>query len=438
MSDRKYNEEQYRKQQITGNDLHNAAVCNQIADESLEWNPNEAVYWRKLAVEHAENHYGKSSIENTSYYEKLASDYLEQGSRSQALKWNSKARKIKIRQLGEYALALLENELFELQVYGLMYKYDEISNVRERIKILLEKNPDCEETVLYKVYSEMAQHKKSDGNFEFVDAAMRIAEKVYGEISMEMAEIYRIKAIETWQFAEEQEDQERKKEAVKLNNKAYYIATHAKDDGRGSHVLSGIQRNMLFMRLPDELSYEELRAMIEKNLPADNSEVAGQDVDDCKGNDSEEGLSMALGEKLEALYEKGNQLEREERYEEALQAWQEGYALIPADSRLGLEATNRFLAAIGDVYFLRKGMYQEAYECFDAARGYGGYGNPFIMLRLGECCLELGNEKNAAEYLLRAWMMEGEEIFGPDENGEDDGSKYYEFLRAHVDLEKLK
>lgn len=112
--------------------------------------------------------------------------------------------------------------------------------------------------------------------------------------------------------------------------------------------------------------------------------------------------------------------------------------MIPADSRLGLEATNQFLAAIGDVYFLRKGMYQEAYECFDAARGYGGYGNPFIMLRLGECCLELGNEKNAAEYLLRAWMMEGEEIFGPDENGEDDRSKYYEFLRAHVDLEKLK
>ena len=60
-----------------------------------------------------------------------------------------------------------------------------------------------------------------------------------------------------------------------------------------------------------------------------------------------------------------------------------------------------------------------------------GYGNPFIMLRLGECCLEIGDEKNALEYLLRAYMFEGEEIFAPDDEGED---KYFEFLRTHIDL----
>ena len=55
------------------------------------------------------------------------------------------------------------------------------------------------------------------------------------------------------------------------------------------------------------------------------------------------------------------------------------------------------------------------------------------MLRLGECCLEIGDEKNAIEYLLRAYMMEGKEIFEPDENGEDDGLKYFDFLRTHVE-----
>lgn len=148
--------------------------------------------------------------------------------------------------------------------------------------------------------------------------------------------------------------------------------------------------------------------------------------------------SMGLEEKLEELYEKGLQFEEEGQYEEALQAWQEGYEMIPVSARSDDEMTCRFLAALGDVYFLRKSMYQKAHECFDAARGYGGYGNPFIMLRLGECCLELGNEKDAVEYLMRAWMMEGGEIFEPDENGEDDGSKYYEFLREHVDLEKKR
>ena len=81
-------------------------------------------------------------------------------------------------------------------------------------------------------------------------------------------------------------------------------------------------------------------------------------------------------------------------------------------------------------------MYPQAHQCFDKARGNlsgAGYGNPFIMLRLGECCLEIGDEKNAIEYLLRAYMMEGKEIFEPDENGEDDGQKYFDFLRTHVE-----
>lgn len=86
------------------------------------------------------------------------------------------------------------------------------------------------------------------------------------------------------------------------------------------------------------------------------------------------------------------------------------------------------------IYLENKG-YRQEHECFDAARGNlsgEGYSNPFIMLRLGECCLEIGDEKNAMEYLLRAYMMEGREIFEPDENGEDDGQKYFDFLRTHV------
>lgn len=131
--------------------------------------------------------------------------------------------------------------------------------------------------------------------------------------------------------------------------------------------------------------------------------------------------------KLDELAERGNQLEEEERYEEAIQ-------VIPEPQQFYSE-TIWFLAAIGDVYF-QKELYSKAHECFDKARGNlsgEGYGNPFIMLRLGECCLEIGDEKNATEYLLRAYMMEGNEIFEPDEDGEDDGQKYFDFLRTHVE-----
>lgn len=148
-------------------------------------------------------------------------------------------------------------------------------------------------------------------------------------------------------------------------------------------------------------------------------------------------ITAELKARLDELAEKGNRLEDEGRYDEAVRAWEEGLALIPQPQQLYGE-TVWFLAAIGDVYF-EKGMFPQAHECFDKARGNlsgGGYGNPFVMLRLGECCLELGDEKNAVEYLLRAYMMEGREIFEPDEDGEDDeddGMKYFNFLSSRVE-----
>lgn len=147
-----------------------------------------------------------------------------------------------------------------------------------------------------------------------------------------------------------------------------------------------------------------------------------------------EEITPALKARLDELAEKGDQLEDEGRSEEAIQAWEEGLALIPEPRQFYSEAV-WFLAAIGDIYFL-KGLYPQAHKYFDAARGNlsgAGYGNPFIMLRLGECCLELGEEKNATEYLLRAYMLEGKDIFEPDEDGEDDGRKYFDFLKAHVE-----
>ena len=145
-------------------------------------------------------------------------------------------------------------------------------------------------------------------------------------------------------------------------------------------------------------------------------------------------LTPQIKTKLDELAQKGNQFEEEEQYEEAIQAWKEALSLIPEPQQFYSESI-WFLAAIGDIYFQKK-QYEKAHECFDKARGNlsgEGYGNPFVMLRLGECCLEIGDEKNATEYLLRAYMFEGREIFEPDEDGNDDGKKYFDYLRTHVE-----
>ena len=144
-------------------------------------------------------------------------------------------------------------------------------------------------------------------------------------------------------------------------------------------------------------------------------------------------LTPEIRAKLDELAEKGNELEGAALYEEAIQTWNEALNLIPGPQQFYSESI-WFLAAIGDIYF-QQGQYEKAHDCFDRARGNlsgAGYGNPFIMLRLGECCLGIGDEKNAVEYLLRAYMFEGREIFEPDEDGNDDGKKYFDYLRTHV------
>ncbi len=71
MGDRKYNEEKYLKLQVEDDEEKNALICDQLADESLMWNPGEAVYWRKKAIEKIENCYGKGDFRNTAYYDKI-------------------------------------------------------------------------------------------------------------------------------------------------------------------------------------------------------------------------------------------------------------------------------------------------------------------------------------------------------------------------------
>lgn len=53
---------------------------------------------------------------------------------------------------------------------------------------------------------------------------------------------------------------------------------------------------------------------------------------------------------MNELAELGNQLETEGRFDDAVEAWQEGLSLIPEPQQFYSE-TIWFLAAIGDVYF---------------------------------------------------------------------------------------
>ena len=140
-------------------------------------------------------------------------------------------------------------------------------------------------------------------------------------------------------------------------------------------------------------------------------------------------FSAETEQKMDELAEQGNALFDLGRTDEALKVWTEGLDLIPEPKNCYAQSV-WFLASIGDIWFDRKN-FPKALECFEAARtnlSGQGMNNPFVLLRAGQCYYETGDEDMAAELLLSAYMLEGEEIF------EEDDEKYFDFLSSREEL----
>ena len=54
---------------------------------------------------------------------------------------------------------------------------------------------------------------------------------------------------------------------------------------------------------------------------------------------------------------------------------------------------------------------------FDALNGPTGTENPFILYRLGQCHIKLNKEDKGVEFLLKAYMLDGDSIFHEDPEG---------------------
>jgi tetratricopeptide (TPR) repeat protein len=112
-------------------------------------------------------------------------------------------------------------------------------------------------------------------------------------------------------------------------------------------------------------------------------------------------------------------------FQSAIDKYDHALALIPND-KAQWEASTWIFAAKGDALFIAK-QWHAALKCFSSALTCpDGIGNPFIHLRLGQCCLEVGDEKRAADELTRAYALEGEGLFATDD------PKYLAFLKTKI------
>lgn len=118
-------------------------------------------------------------------------------------------------------------------------------------------------------------------------------------------------------------------------------------------------------------------------------------------------------EKVEELSDLGNDYIESEDYDNAIEKFNQAIELLPKPKDQW-EAYAWLLASMGDAFYL-KNEFQKALDLF-----MGSYSsedmldNPFVLLRIGQCFFNLEQYDSATEFLLRAYMVEGEDIFKED------------------------
>ena len=139
-------------------------------------------------------------------------------------------------------------------------------------------------------------------------------------------------------------------------------------------------------------------------------------------------LSEETETRIDLLAEEGNALlDGMGDWQGAIAVWQRALDLLPAPQSQW-EQTVWLQASIGTAWRMG-GEETRALEAFDAAyHAPDGHLNPFILVNLGALLIPRDAEA-ATQLLLRAYMLEGEEIFEAEEPARA-------FLAARVDLSK--
>ncbi len=130
-------------------------------------------------------------------------------------------------------------------------------------------------------------------------------------------------------------------------------------------------------------------------------------------------------DEVDRLFNEGEEFADAEQYADALSRFQAAWELLP-EPKEEEETAVQILAAIADCRFFL-GEWDECRKAVQQAFRCGAeLDNPFLRLRLGQSLYELGDEREAANWLVPVYLMEGRKPF----EGED--PKYLEFFRGKL------
>lgn len=136
-------------------------------------------------------------------------------------------------------------------------------------------------------------------------------------------------------------------------------------------------------------------------------------------------LEDSIHKKIVHLCEDGDRYAQEEDFVKAIALYEEALELVPLPHS-DWEAGQWIFVAIGDAYFHLNQFDESMHWLFLAYNCLDGHLNAFILLRIGQCFFNLGNQEKAKDYLARAFLLEGQGIF------EEDNKKYWNYIKEFV------
>jgi len=133
-------------------------------------------------------------------------------------------------------------------------------------------------------------------------------------------------------------------------------------------------------------------------------------------------LSDEVYGKIQQLCKNGDGYVTKGNIDRAMQCYEEALQLLP-DPKDDWEASTWIYTAMGDACFQNKQYHEAISNLTSALKCPNGFGNPFILLRIGESYFEAGEPEKARNYLLQAYMIDGPDIFSRE------NPKYFEIIR---------
>lgn len=119
----------------------------------------------------------------------------------------------------------------------------------------------------------------------------------------------------------------------------------------------------------------------------------------------------------------GNAFMDKREWQKAIAAFESALDKLP-EPKSKWDAYTWIMGSIGDAYFSLRDFVNAERVLSEAARDIDGQQNPFIMLRLGQVSLELGNVPRADDALMRAYLLVGITIFDSED------SKYLSHMQS--------